>query len=109
MLFAVFFFVLLNNTFSHLLKKNQFTAADVLRQYRSAMIISLIVFALVCAVHLTYDLKGFVQSVQQKWLCVIGGIFICRFNQNMWDLVKLLTIILCVRAWKSQFNPNRMK
>lgn len=107
--FAILFFVLLKNTFDSLLKKNNFKNADVLRQYRSAVIVTLIAYAIVCIVYLTYDFQGFLQSIELKWLLVLKEYVKCRLYQNVWDVVKLLGLILCSRAWKILYNPNRIK
>ena len=66
--FAIIFFILLKNTFDSLLHKNNFKNADVLRQYRSAVIITLLIYVIVCVVYLTYDMQGFLKTVGVKWL-----------------------------------------
>lgn len=67
-LFLIFFFILLKNSMDLLLDKNQFKNVNAFRKYRSAIIISSLVYLLACIAYLIYDLYDYIIYVQQKWM-----------------------------------------
>ena len=51
-----------------LLDKNQFKNVNAFRKYRSAIIITSIVYLLACVAYLIYDYYDYIIYVQQKWM-----------------------------------------
>lgn len=109
LVFVAFFFVLLKGTFEIILDKNQFKTADILRKFRSAILIVVILYSFVCIVYMVCDLNGYLDITYQKWMYEIKLLLICSYNQFVWDIVKCLAPILSMRAWKSLYTPNRIK
>lgn len=109
LVFVAFFFVLLKSTFGIILDKNQFKTADVLRKFRSAILIVIILYAFVCIVYLVCDMNGYLDVTYQKWMYKNGLLLILSYNQFVWDVVKCLAPILSMKAWKSLYTPNRIK